>query len=1069
MTDEEKIAAILPIIFGLLDSNHAPSISGTPGTSANVGGAYSFTPTASDMDAGDTLTFSITNKPTWATFDTTTGKLSGSPTAADASTTTSNIIISVTDNKSAPVSLPAFSISVGADTAVQDALASGSADAVTTEELLSAMSGVLNGFTTQCEAALNTLYPNGLVPKADVNIGMLQSLTDTTPGWIPWIVANNAGSPKVYAYVRELPNGTRVVASGIPLFSPSEMKANFNDGADKTAILNLLKWLAGSKGKDVNGQLKSDTDFLNSHLNITYHGGAADWGYGDWNGLFKLDQWIGGNFNPSTGVTFAASGLPANWTNTKTNASWNVVDLTKLADANQDIFMLGEATDEAIDTVLAHAANGSPKGLYVQYSPPTYNTKVNSRLGIKKSGAWFGDDQLAYGDSVSLASQCAIGSTPALIALVHSLETGLPDFNYEAGDCLNNIGTVSCDLNKVTDAAGNSVAQLFNDGASAIRSRLLEWDSSGIDVFSLGSEYDLFKLAVLAGDKYRANIQYPMDKIATDDTAFYQALFADFTVHYSREGNAYQPDMGDFTDAQAALNAATTKTAIRTYTPTVYGEWTSTGLYAPPGKVITVRRTDSSDSEVKFRFNLLRESTRLWNENKYSRPRYMSSPVVTLEKGQTYTFSTPYGGSVYLGWNGVESGATPFTVEVTGVLDNPLLDAFDAVSIQSFLNDVLLTDSDWVDIKTPYAEIHSLKSYVLKSFDSQDGTTGNGYTPEDVQAYIEDLNNYLIAGNYEYAGFTGTGLQPLNDEASGFCGEFSLNSVDYLEDGTLRELCTDAIIHAKPRIQHINADINAACGALCSGNPFDSYAPIDPLGWGENHEMGHNLQRGRLKIYDGRSTEVSNNIFPLHTQWRWTVDQGLDKHPTQTSPANQEAFTLLQNAIAANTPANINHPLWSGSGTYDNAFLRLSFYMQLAYTQQSWDLYTKLYLMERIYTDAIKSDTKWSAVKDLLGFGSYPRADSDGVSGNDATTLSGNDFMYIAASNIAGKNYSDFFEAWGIEVSQMAKDQVAALGITTQVPKLFYYVHDELPAVMPTMADTIPLDGTRTWTVPTTP
>ena len=91
--------------------NKAPTISGSPATSANVGAPYSFTPSAADGD-GDALTFSIVNKPTWATFSTTTGKLSGTPAAGDASAT-SGIVISVSDGK-ATVSLAAFSINVTA-------------------------------------------------------------------------------------------------------------------------------------------------------------------------------------------------------------------------------------------------------------------------------------------------------------------------------------------------------------------------------------------------------------------------------------------------------------------------------------------------------------------------------------------------------------------------------------------------------------------------------------------------------------------------------------------------------------------------------------------------------------------------------------------------------------------------------------------------------------------------------------------------------------------------------------------------------------------------------------------
>jgi len=91
-------------------ANRAPTISGTPGTSVNVGSAYSFTPTADDPD-DDTIAFGIANKPAWASFDTTTGRLSGTPAAADVGTS-SNIVISVSDGKGGSATLPAFSITV---------------------------------------------------------------------------------------------------------------------------------------------------------------------------------------------------------------------------------------------------------------------------------------------------------------------------------------------------------------------------------------------------------------------------------------------------------------------------------------------------------------------------------------------------------------------------------------------------------------------------------------------------------------------------------------------------------------------------------------------------------------------------------------------------------------------------------------------------------------------------------------------------------------------------------------------------------------------------------------------
>jgi len=86
-----------------------PAISGSPANSVVAGQHYSFQPAASDSN-NSTLTFSIQNTPSWATFDTSTGLLSGTPTVAEVGTYP-NIIISVSDGTS-ETALPAFSVAV---------------------------------------------------------------------------------------------------------------------------------------------------------------------------------------------------------------------------------------------------------------------------------------------------------------------------------------------------------------------------------------------------------------------------------------------------------------------------------------------------------------------------------------------------------------------------------------------------------------------------------------------------------------------------------------------------------------------------------------------------------------------------------------------------------------------------------------------------------------------------------------------------------------------------------------------------------------------------------------------
>lgn len=114
VSDGQRNATLGPFSITVNSSapaNRAPVISGTPVTQVLAGSSYSFTPAASDLD-GNALTFTITNRPAWASFSSTTGRLSGTPTAADVGTT-SGVVIRVSDGQ-ATASLAAFNVTVTA-------------------------------------------------------------------------------------------------------------------------------------------------------------------------------------------------------------------------------------------------------------------------------------------------------------------------------------------------------------------------------------------------------------------------------------------------------------------------------------------------------------------------------------------------------------------------------------------------------------------------------------------------------------------------------------------------------------------------------------------------------------------------------------------------------------------------------------------------------------------------------------------------------------------------------------------------------------------------------------------
>lgn len=109
VTDGVETASLPTFSINVVAANEPPTISGTAPTTAPAGVIYSFTPSASDPN-GDTLTFSIQNQPSWASFNTSSGRLSGTPSNADAGTHAS-IVISVSDGQFTD-SLSAFSITV---------------------------------------------------------------------------------------------------------------------------------------------------------------------------------------------------------------------------------------------------------------------------------------------------------------------------------------------------------------------------------------------------------------------------------------------------------------------------------------------------------------------------------------------------------------------------------------------------------------------------------------------------------------------------------------------------------------------------------------------------------------------------------------------------------------------------------------------------------------------------------------------------------------------------------------------------------------------------------------------
>jgi len=174
-------------------TNRAPTISGTAPPSVNASSPYSFAPTAADAD-GDTLAFSIQNKPAWATFNTSTGRLSGTPAPADVGTY-SNITISVSDGKTS-TSLSAFAIAV---VTVSNGSATLSWTAPTENEdgsTLSNLAGYRIVYGTSASALTNTIQ----ITNPSVTTYVVENLAPAT--WYFAVTAvNSTGAESNYSNV----------------------------------------------------------------------------------------------------------------------------------------------------------------------------------------------------------------------------------------------------------------------------------------------------------------------------------------------------------------------------------------------------------------------------------------------------------------------------------------------------------------------------------------------------------------------------------------------------------------------------------------------------------------------------------------------------------------------------------------------------------------------------------------------------------------------------------------------------------------------------------------------------
>ena len=953
-------------------SNNAPSITGTPVTAAMAEAPYSFTPTALDSD-GDSLSFSITNKPSWITFDTVTGALTGTPEASDVGTNT-NITITVHDSQGEKASLAAFNISV-LPTLVEQALASGNALLVSKNEAL--LDATLNSIDTgknlllAAKSKLFNLNADGSAKGDGTSLTDIDwypthdaALLNSTFGMNTNVLSTNS----VFEEGRTVENreigiigqnsAKYMVLGGNPMRNYRRDAASINDQMHQF-LHNGLSWLTGrddlktSPFKVVVAQMHNNYYFpdepaVREWLDETYKAHVSYNAAGECD-----DAKLAGCLSLDTSLLIISR------------------DMNEVSNASDIVAAVKTAMSQGIPVLYLHLDGGMNELGYalfplfdVSYSGDNYWRK----LQVKQ-----------FDGSVQLAS---------LPANIQSIQAMLNHFKAEdyAFDWS------ACDGENCSAVAG--LDEQFQQGATAVRAMMNTLDTSKKNLFAK-SGYRLQKLLALLGDSYRQQVAFPMDKVTTSDTDFLKSYFADHAVYNYRNINPVQADMGNFSRSDFSHITPVSKTVSMTSKR----NFRSAGVYALPGQTVRVTRNDSSDLTVKVFVNSLRSgSTHQWAENGYKRPKYLQSQKMQIDSGETITFTSPYGGPIQLEFS---QNDLPVELSFANVGEHAYWQSI--ADDESFTAELAAADYDWAELVTPGFEVHSTLMKMRVSVVDEDWGSA--------QALAAGTMRYVHNFPHVLAGFKGPGIDVV-DEIHDFAIANNL-TIDNLD-----------------LVKHMNAD-QATCGYGCSGNPYDAYWSFSPTGHGDIHELGHGLEKWRLRFNDWQ-THTSTNPYSYYTKTQFYKETGGD--PSCQSLPFEHMFNTLQASVDEVDPAAyMKTELWDKMGWSEGVSLFIQMMMSAqdnGVLEDGWHLLARLHILEREFKRATASESLWAQKKANLGFSEYSLEEAD--------ALNQTDWLLIAISFATGMDHRDYFTMWGQAYSSEAAAQVVAANYTKQTPRNFY-------------------------------
>ena len=851
--------------------------------------------------------------------------------------------VEVSDGTNA-ISTP-LTINVTSNSAVEDALNSGDASTITASELLvqarEEIARLRSGNTL-----LNDLYKSEAIAYDASNRSQLINIRGDLRQIFP-IIYGNKGKTLAAAGTKE---NSRFAAFGA---APMEHFQEGNNLAYQPQFKRLLAWL-------ITGQA-SDAAALSSNRTI-----ALSFTNSDRN---DIKNWLAANY--------------ANWTIKECD------DAASLAScySGVDLIITGWQTDSShassVRQTLESVVNTGTAVLYLHTWYEAYNDVAHTiadlfGFSLPYGGNYWAKDAANWNNVAAMqtASFSGLGYEPIDQVLAHFQNN---DYALDWSGCNTSGKGDSCPY-----------ADAFGTAGSTLRSMITALDASKTTLFP-NDHYRLQKLLILLGDKYRQEVVYPMDKVSSDDNAFFKSLYADTTVYNYRSINPAQKDMGNFSRSDFSHITPHSKTVNLISKK----NFRSTGVYALAGQTFQVTRTDNSAVKTKVFINTLRSgATHEFEKNGYKRPKYLKSVAFEIASGETLQLTSPYGGTVQISF---DTNDLPVSFNFTHIGEHPYWAS--SADDASFAQKLDAGDFDWAEVVTSGFEVHSKLDKMQESVaDAKWGTA---------QALANATARYMSNFPHVLAGFKGPGID-IVPEIHDFAASKNLT------------------VHNLDLVKHMNAD-QATCGYGCSGNPYDAYWSYSPIGHGDVHELGHGLEKSRFR-FEGWEGHSTTNPYSYYSKSKYHETTNGD--PSCQNLPFKQVFEILQASVTDGDPViYMQNHLWASSGWSQQFMVTLQAMMQaqnLGKLENGWHLLARLHLLER-EVNTVTAD--WDAKKASLGFDQY--------SLDEFNAMRENDWMLVSLSFAAGLDYRDYLTMMGIEYSQQAAAQVASFNYP-MVPKTFF-------------------------------